>query len=180
MLAHKEQELRRLLEEFKNGDESAFAEIARQAHHDIINIAYRYVGNLEDAKDVLQEVLLRIHYRAKSFFGISKFSTWLYRVTINTSIDLLRKRKRIANIHSKFVSQAQDFSGQNSPDSGLKALMAEALEKLSLRQKNVFILKHFQSFSIEEIAKTIGCSKSSVKTHLTRAVENLKKNMEVK
>ncbi|MDP2924630.1 MAG: RNA polymerase sigma factor [Candidatus Omnitrophota bacterium] len=180
MLAYKEEEIRHLLEEFKAGDESAFTEIAWQINRDIINIAYRYAGNIEDAKDILQEVLLKVHRRARSFFGISKFSTWLFRVTINASIDFLRKRKAISNIKVKLENEAQESFKTNDSSSEKKALIEKALKKLSLRQKNVFILKHFQGFNIEEIANTLGCSKSTVKTHLTRAVESLRKNMEVK
>jgi RNA polymerase sigma-70 factor (ECF subfamily) len=181
MLVYKEEEVKSLMEEFLAGKEPAFEGIARLIHPDILNIAYRYVGNPEDAKDVLQEVLFKIHRSAKSFRSNSKFSTWIFRITVNSSIDFLRKRKKSLDLKSRYLRDRQEqSSGSDDVSQEKETMVREALEKLSLRQKNVFILKHYQGLTIEEIGNVLGCSLSSVKTHLSRAIYFLRKNMEGK
>jgi RNA polymerase sigma-70 factor (ECF subfamily) len=181
MLVYKEEQLGNLIEKFLSGDEGVFSEIAKLIHEDILNIAYRYVANLEDAKDILQEVLLKIYRQVRFFRGSSKFSTWLYRITVNTSVDFLRKRKNRLALQIKSLQDKKvNISTEDKEECEKKFLVQEAMQKLPLRQKNVFILKHYQGFTIEEISKILGCSISTVKTHLLRGIDNLRKNMEVK
>lgn len=182
MLKSKEEDIRRLADNFLNGDSRAFSELARLIYSDILNISYRYLANMEDAKDALQGTLLKIHDGLKYFKNTSKLSTWIYRISINTSLDYLRKRRSIFNLGTRFKSEANTESSSLREELDLKdkkELIRKEVSNLPLRQKNVFILKHYEGLTIEEISSTIGCSESAVKTHLKRAVDVLRKKMEV-
>ncbi len=179
MLKAKEKELVELVNSFSKGNEDSFEAIARLIYQDVLNIAYRYLGNLEDAKDVLQEVLMKIYHKVRFFKKDSKLSTWIYRVVVNTAIDFLRKRKRIFNLGSRYKENKQESSSLRDKidlrDKQAKVRLAVAA--LPLRQKNVFILRHYQSLPIAEISEILSCSQSAVKTHLYRAIENLKRDL---
>jgi len=182
VLKSKEEDIRRLTDNFLNGDNAAFSELAKLIYSDILNISYRYLANMEDAKDALQVSLLKIHGGLKYFKGASKLSTWIYRISINTSLDYLRSRRSIFNLGVRYKSEANNESACLREELDLKdkkELIRKEISGLPLRQKNVFILKHYEGLTIEEISSTIGCSESAVKTHLKRAVERLRKKMEV-
>ena len=181
MLFYKEDELSNLIGAFLGGGTETFEKIARLITADIVNITYRYVGNVEDAKDICQEVLLKIYKQLKSFRGASKVSTWIYRITVNSSIDFLRRRKKNVSLEEAITKSdnSADKMLEHIENKDIHQRVKESLKKLPLRQKNVIILKHYEGLKIKEISKVLGCSESSVKTHLTRAVKNLKKEMGV-
>lgn len=171
-------DLNRSIEAFCQGDESAFDKIASIIYRDVLNIACLNSLNQEEAKDVLQAVLLKIYKKLKGFKKEAKFSSWVYRITVNASIDLIRKKKRKAKIAEEYKKAGRLEVSRNSPDFYDKnKLVREKLEELSLKQKNIFILKHFQKLSFKEISKTVGCSQSTAKTHFFRAVDKLKEKI---
>ena len=93
MLYQKEKELSTQVEAFLDGEKAAFDRLGRLVMEDIVNIAYRYVGNREDAKDITQEVLIKLYRGLSGFHHSSKIATWIYRVTVNASLDYLRRQK---------------------------------------------------------------------------------------
>jgi len=180
MLTHKEEVINQTVDRFREGDSQAFTELAILIGPDIVNIAYRYTGNLENAKDVLQLVLLTVYKKIHLFRHEAKFSSWIYRVTVNFSIDSLRRRNRNYNLKNRY---RENF--KKSFDLREEVLMRDkkkVIEKiiadLPLRQKNAFILKHYQGLKIEQVAEILKCSSSSVKTHLKRAIDRIKKKQE--
>jgi len=182
VLKNKEQDIKKLADSFLGGDSLAFNELARLIYSDILNISYRYLANMEDAKDALQVSLLKIHRGLKYFRNTSKLSTWIFRITINTSLDFLRRRRSIFNLGARYKSEPKTENSSFKEELDLKdrqALLRKEISRLPARQKNVFILRHYEGLSIAEISSTIGCSQSSVKTHLKRAVDALQKKMEV-
>lgn len=182
MLKNKEEDIKKLADSYLSGDSAAFSELAKLIYSDILNISYRYLANMEDAKDALQASLLKIHNGLKYFRNTSKLSTWIYRISINTSLDFLRRRRSIFNLGTRYKSEAERKSHSFKEELDLKdkkELIRKEVSGLPARQKNVFILKHYEGLTIEEISNTVGCSQSSVKTHLKRAVGTLRKKMEV-
>ncbi|MBD3263889.1 MAG: sigma-70 family RNA polymerase sigma factor [Candidatus Omnitrophica bacterium] len=180
MLIYKEDTLQKLIEDFLRGDDNSFRNLAILIHQDVLNISYRYVGNIEDAKDILQEVLIKIHRKVRSFKRRSKASTWIYRLTVNASIDFLRKKRSFFNLKKKASIHKEKYTfSKDKETEDKKKVIENMLKVLPLRQKNAFILKHFEGLKIKEISKILKCSQSSVKTHLRRAVDNLRKIVEV-
>ena len=107
------------------------------------------------------------------------YSTWIYRIAVNTSIDHLRRRKPTVEFRDIAVKKdsAADDVKDNIEQKERKEYLKTALVKLPLKQKNAIILKHFHGLKISQISKILGCSQSSVKTHLARAVTNIKKEI---
>jgi len=99
-----------LIEEIKNGHRASFDNLVSLYRQRGLSIAYNMVGNLEDAKDVLQEAFIKVYLNIKKFREKARFSTWFYRIVVNCSLDFLRRRKKI---NRTFVSPLQDEDGQD-------------------------------------------------------------------
>lgn len=180
MLYHKEKELLEFTDRFAAGDEAVFDQIIQLVYPDIVNIAYRYLGSVEDAKDVSQEVCLKLYNNLGSFHHKAKLSTWMYRIAVNACIDFLRKRKPTVPLKEAITRSDEKSSSEVAEDIDRQDIMLKVQRKLAgfpLKQKNVIILKHFEGLTIGQISKILSCSESSVKTHLCRAVERLKKEL---
>ncbi|MFH1768053.1 MAG: RNA polymerase sigma factor [Candidatus Omnitrophota bacterium] len=179
MLIYKEEAIKEFVERFLAGDKEAFNAMGRLIASDIVNISYRYVANYDDAKDVCQEVLVKLYKKLGMFRQASKISTWIYRLTINTAIDFLRRGKRIFSLREETLEDTESVNkmGEEIEKNDDRSLIKEALAKLPLRQKNAIILRHFEGLKIRQISKVLGCSQSSVKTHLTRGLEHLRQEI---
>ena len=177
MLVNKEKEIIRYVEEFLGGEEESFDSLIRLIASDVVNIAYYYVGNTEDAKDLAQDVFIKLYNKLKGFRGQAAVSSWIYRIVTNSSIDFLRRRKKTVTLNEGVTEDTQaesDIRGKMERKD-TKEFVQMAVDKLPSRQKEVIILKHFEGLKITQISKILGCSESSVKTHLFRGLENLKK-----
>ena len=177
MLVNKEKEIIRYVEEFLGGEEESFDSLIRLIASDVVNIAYYYVGNTEDAKDLAQDVFIKLYNKLKGFRGQAAVSSWIYRIVTNSSIDFLRRRKKTVTLNEGVTEDTQaesDIRGKMERKD-TKEFVQRAIDKLPSRQKEVIILKHFEGLKITQISKILGCSESSVKTHLFRGLENLKK-----
>ena len=170
----KERLLERLVDEFlQDNNKKSFAQILSLICEDVINLAYSFTHNLEDAKDIFQEVSFKIYKGLKKFKKRAKVTSWIYRITVNASIDYLRKRKSFSELKEKYIKNSDTINDVERKDK--ERILKKAVEKLSSQQKKVFILKHYHHFKICKISQILGCSESSVKTHLTRAIENLRR-----
>ena len=184
MLYQREQELESCVRAFLEGRQAGFSDIAKLVASDVSNIAYRYVGNEEDAKDITQEVLFRIYTNLHSFRNASKLSTWIYRITVNASIDMLRRKKNLVSwdeTQTPYAHKTLDNLAEVTIiDKGDHyGLLKQQIMQLPLRQKNVIILKHYQGLTISQISAILNCSQSTVKTHLCRAIQTLRSRLEV-
>lgn len=178
-----------LIEDVKCGKRSSFDILVSLYQQKGLGIAYNLAGNLEDAKDILQEAFIKMYLNIKRFQQRSRFSTWFYRIVVNCALDFLRKRKRAGRI---FVEVSDDREGKKAglevPDlsfeprrAGMAKEFAKELEeciaRLSKMQKLCFVLKHQDSLTVREISGALKCSPSTVKVHIFRAVENLRKSL---
>lgn len=187
----------KLLSDFTKGDEDSFNQILNRHKKPLINFIYRYTLNDTDAEDIAQEVFLKIYLNASKFKPNAKFSTILYKIAINLSIDFIRKKKRkmsIANIfsldawfHSKDGEINREFqdSSRNTPEAILElkeqSLSIERLlENLPENQRLAIVLKVYEKKNYKEIADIMNCSISSVESLLFRARQNLKNRIENK
>ncbi|HZW82939.1 MAG TPA: sigma-70 family RNA polymerase sigma factor [Candidatus Deferrimicrobium sp.] len=166
------------------GDKQAFAELVKRYEKPIFALAYRMVGNPEDAKDVAQEAFLKAYRAMATFKENSRFSPWLYAIANNLCIDFLRRKGR----NNLSLDEALPEGGERQIPGGIepskayeqletKVLVQKVLNKLPEKYKNVLILRHMQDLSYEEIAQTLGISVSLVKTHLFRAREALRQQL---
>jgi len=174
----------------KTGEEQAFKMFVEKYQARAFSVAYSYLKNSEEAKDVVQESFIRVYEKVSSFKGDSKFYTWYYRLLFNLCHDAKRKKK-IANIFSIFLPAKSEESSKEyevvlkekikyGPEEKFAAgelagKIESCLDKLSAKEKLVFELKHYQGFKIKEAAVILGIKEGTVKVLLFRAVQKLKK-----
>jgi RNA polymerase sigma-70 factor (ECF subfamily) len=175
----------------QKGDEKAFCELIYRYDKKALAIITSYRNDADTAKDIYQEVFLRVYNGLKNFRFESEFSTWLYRITVNVCITFKEREKRARHVsidedisgdEGSETTLAEIIAGDSSADeeiinSELRGRIDEAVEKLSPKQKMAFTLKHYQDLKIREIAKLMSCTEGAVKKYLFIATGKLKNEL---
>lgn len=144
-------------------------------------LAYSYVKNIEDAKDIVQNVFVTAYLQYEKFRGESKIKTWLYRITINKCKDFLKSFhfKRIisfgTDIDSKQTGQAAD---KNLLEKELSRSVKDEVLKLKVKYREVIFMAYYQDFEIREIATILNVPEATIRTRLQRARKQLKPILE--
>ena len=169
------------------GEAAAFDEIVARFQGRVYAVAYRVLGNREDALDASQEVFLKVHRKIKSWKPTGGFLPWILRMTTNHSIDQLRKKRRHPeqSLEEAFVPTSEGAAVEPSTmqtDTVLRGREIEeriraSLPVLSPSQREVFLLRHYEGLQLAEIAESMGCTVGSVKVHLFRALKKLQKEL---
>ncbi|MEI9908663.1 MAG: RNA polymerase sigma factor [Bacteroidota bacterium] len=178
-----------LVEQLKQGNEAAFKTIVETWQNMVFNTALGIVQNAEDAEDISQEVFVQVYQSISSFKGESKFSTWLYRITVTKSLDHERKKKRkkrFAFVRSIFGEQNEvlvnppDFHhpGVVLDDKEDAAVLFSAIAELPENQRVAFTLNKVEGLSYQEVSEIMKSTVSSVESLMHRAKNNLKKKLE--
>jgi len=178
-----------LMLRFQKGDELAFQELVERNHSRVIGLIYRFTSDASGAEDLAQEVFLRIYRARQTYKPTAKFSTWMFRITANVSLNALRSRANRKDDVS--IEQITDFDdgprAMRDPDSEmpdrnlhrreLHDKVREAIAELPEKQQVAVVLNKYEGMSYAEIADTIGCSTMAVKSLLARARDNLKERL---
>ncbi len=171
-----------------NLDKPAIHFLVNNYHKQVIKTAFHFVHNMDDAEDLAQDVCIEILESAGSFKGNSSLSTWIYRVTVNKSLNFVRKNKRrqlvkqfetifhIADGSSLMVSEpaTDDNSFENEER---RRILDTAVNSLPENQKTAFILNKYEELSYKEITEVMSLSLASVESLLQRAKQNLQKKL---
>jgi len=177
---------RELIRRAKQGDMLAFEELILQHEKIVYNLALRMMNHSEDAQDISQEVFLKAYRSLQNFDERSAFSTWLYRITHNTCIDEMRKRKgkQCYSLEEELESadgsmQRQVADAGDTPEESLmrkeqKSEILQALDTLSEEHKAAIILRDVKGMAYEEIAEILELSLGTVKSRISRARNQLK------
>lgn len=172
----------------KERDVESFARLIAAHERKVYGLAYRLMGNEEDAKDLAQEAFLRAFTSLERFRGNSAFSTWLYRIVVNVCIDEMRKRKRErtrslsekphldesepasgASLKERDIADSSPGPAEQLESKELSDVVRKAIDELSEHYRTAIILRDIEGFSYEEIAAITGCSLGTVKSRLNRA-----------
>ncbi|WP_088553777.1 RNA polymerase sigma factor [Calderihabitans maritimus] len=162
----------------KAGDMGAFEELVRRYEKQVFTVAYRFMGNREDAVELAQEAFLRAFTAIKKFRGQSSFKTWLYHIVANVCRDELRKRQRCreypvedpAPLNSLNQTIGNSFDPVKAyEDKEGQEYIQKAITSLAPEYRMVLVMREFQGFSYEEIAAQLDCSLGTVKSRLSRA-----------
>ena len=178
-----------LIDQLKKGDQSSFSALVTKYQDLVYNTALGIVQNAEDADDITQEVFVQVYLSISSFKGESKFSTWLYRITISKALDHEKKKKRkkrFAFVQSLFGSHEEENNHPvefNHPGVQLEkkesaADLFKALKQLPENQRIAFTLHKVEGQSHQEIAAIMNLSVYAIESLMGRAKVNLKKLLE--
>lgn len=178
-----------LIRKFISGDEKAFAALAVKWQHQILNFSYRFLGDEEKARDVLQEVLLRLYLSLKSFRWEAKFSTFLFRIMTNCCKDTL-----IKNRHEHYEISLDELNAESETNLKEEAINPDSVTPLDIvhsndigekvrkslmvipeNQRIVIIMKEYSQMRFSEIAQVMGMPESTVKSRMYKGLMNLKK-----
>lgn len=171
------------------GFESAFSELYQKYKDKVYGIALRITGNRSDALDAAQEAFVLLYQNVASFQFDSKFSSWLYRLVVNASIDhvrRVRKRRRRSQVTTEPVlSDSLEVVDESAPDpvgfaesSELSDRIQAAILRLSMKLRIVTVLRYQQNLSYDELAETLDISLGTVKSRLARAHLALAEHLE--
>lgn len=167
-----------LMARLGQGDLAALGILAQRYQNRVLSLSYRLLGDWHRAEDVSQETFLRLRQAAAKYEPKAKFTTWLYRIVHNLSLDQQRKTANDPVSLEALPTDAEEAT-QDSPVE--KRELAEAVQKaigeLPDRQRRVIILHRYEGLSHEEIGEITGWSKSAVESLLVRAYENLRKKL---
>lgn len=168
----------------KAGDMQAFQRLVELNSGKMYGTAYRIVRNKEQAEDCVQEAFLKMHIKLDTFNQQSKFSTWLYSVTVNVALDMLRKNAKHMQCSDYDFDQIAS-SESNAPEKAawlknLSSVTANAVNLLNDDLRVAFILRHYEGRSIEEISQILDLNASTVKSRIFRAVGRLRKTLKPK
>jgi RNA polymerase sigma-70 factor (ECF subfamily) len=170
-----------LVDRARAGDTDAFRELVDRHSRIMFKTAYRLTGNEADADDLVQEAFLRAYRKLDRFDGRSQFSTWLYRITVNCGMDLMRKKSRRSARATMDEGFVLDTVATDDPRPDRLALSGEigravegVLETLSPMERAAFVLRHFEGRSIAEIGGLLGARSSATKHAIFRAVKKLR------
>ncbi len=172
-----EQEDKRLIEEFLAGNEAAYNMLARKYRSRIYWHARRMVGNHEDADEVAQETLIAIYQKVKDFKALSSFSTWVYKITSSRSLNIIRKRKVKNFVTLDFLKDKQNREDiiKNFEDKEKLNEVEKKLMKLPDKQREVFVLRHFEELSYNEISEITGQAIGTLKANYFHALKKIVK-----
>ena len=172
-----------------NNDKPVIQFLVNKYHKQVITTAYHYVHDMDDAEDLAQDVCVEILESIGQFKRSSSLSTWIYRVTVNKSLNFVRKnkRKQLVKQFETFFHKADGNSGKmisepSAPDNSYdnnerKRILDTAINSLPENQKTAFILSKYEELSYKEITEIMNLSLASVESLLQRARQNLQKKL---
>lgn len=169
------------------GDRDAFRVLVERHSRIVFRLAFRVTGNEQDAEEVVQETFLRAYKALDSYESRASFSTWLGRIAINCSLNLVEQR-RPAQPLAATSEEGEDFEIQIASDdpgperqllSGeVRERVAKAMSQLTAVERTAFMLRHFEGRSIEEISKVLEIRAGATKNTIFRAVQKLRRVLE--
>jgi len=167
------------VETFLKGADRGFEDLVRRYENRVLNIIYSLIRSDSESRDIAQEVFLKVYHNLESFRRQSRFSTWLYRITVNTVYDFLRKRKNITQDAVFFEPLAASDQG---PREVLLAkekgeIVRLALAKVPFKFRSALVLKDIENLSYLEISEVLHCSLGTVESKIYRARKFLKQEL---
>jgi RNA polymerase sigma-70 factor (ECF subfamily) len=171
----------------RGGDLESFNQLVLRWERPIYALAYRVIGREEDARDVAQETFLRAFRALSGFKGQAKFSSWLYRITLNLCRDWIRRERRTPVAQMPEGLDLIEMAGEATPSESIEDLVARkeigravarAMATLPEDQRTAIILKEYHGLTFQEIADLLDCPLSTVKTRLYQGLSVLRKQLD--
>jgi RNA polymerase sigma-70 factor (ECF subfamily) len=169
------------------GDLDSFNQLVLRWERPIYALAYRVIGREEDARDVCQETFLRAFRALGGFKGQAKFSSWLYRITLNLCRDWIRRERRQPLAQTPEGVDLVELAGEAEDTESIEELVArkeigaavaKAMALLPEEQRTAIVLKEYHGLTFQEIADMLDCPLSTVKTRLYQGLTVLRRQLE--
>jgi len=170
-----------LIHKAQSGDVRAFEQLVEEYQQSVFNLAYRMIGNHEDASDMAQEAFIKAYFNLSKFKGNSKFSTWIYRIATNSCLDEIKKRKKTPTYsmsesieieEGEITREIEDKSSnieENFEREEQLKMVNKAIGRLQENHRIIIIMRDVNNMSYEEIAEILKCSTGTVKSRISRA-----------
>lgn len=175
---------RKLIERASGGDPAAFNRLMEAHERRMYAVALRMCGNREDAQDCLQEAMLRVYRAIAGFKGQSSFSTWVYRITMNTCLDELRRKKNRPNTSLDSLLDAGWSPADDSSAPEKHAVRSEAMHHLhqAIRElpedmRAAVVLRDIHGLTYDEIARSLDTNVGTIKSRISRGREKLREKL---
>ncbi|HYM00920.1 MAG TPA: RNA polymerase sigma factor [Blastocatellia bacterium] len=171
----------RLIERAQKGDKAAFEDLMVRSERRVVSIAWKMLGNEDDARDAAQDAFFRLYKYLKSYRASEDFDGWLYRIVINVCRDIRRKRKastvsyeseRDAGALESLVSE--DDIEAKAIESQQRQIVAQALDSLSKKEREALVLRDLEGLSTSEVARILGSSETTVRSQISTARSKIK------
>ena len=171
----------------RDGDSEAFRALVERHGRAVYRLAHRMTGNPQDAEDVVQETFLKAYRQLGRFESRANFGTWLHRIAVNCSIDLIRSRKHQETGHDAadldLLDSADDQRVDPSPErlmlsTEVQEKVGRAMAKLTPMERAAFVLRHFEGQSIDDISRALGLKANAAKHSIFRAVRKMRLALE--
>ncbi|MGE3512715.1 MAG: RNA polymerase sigma factor [Vicinamibacterales bacterium] len=168
------------------GDADSFNELILRWERPIYALAYRTIGREEDARDVCQETFLRAFRALPGFRGQAKFSSWLYRITLNLCRDWMRRQRRAPFVQVPEDKDPVEMAAAAEPSEAIEDLVARrdlariverVMARLPEEQRTAILLKEYHGLTFQEIADLVGCPLSTIKTRLYQGLTVLRREL---
>ena len=166
-----------LISRFQNGDERAYVELVNRYKDRLLNFVFQFLGDIEQAEDVVQDTMLRLYEKKHYYKEIAKFSTWLYTIARNLANTELRKKKRKKTTYLSQLSKERQFEipaiqddvDQSIQNEFINDRIQSAISNLPEHFKVVIILRDIQELSYEEISNIVEVPLGTIKSRINRA-----------
>lgn len=179
-----------LVRKSKYGDVESFEELIKLYEKKIFNIALSMTQNYDDAGDIAQEVCIKIYNNIKKFKEDSSFSTWVYKITSNTCIDVIRRKRKILPLVVQTGNGDEEYEipiedNNNLPDrvfeqAETRNAIKKCIAELAPEYRIIIILRDINGYSYEEISKILSINMGTVKSRLNRARNLLKDKLKMR
>jgi len=178
---HFELETKEIIARIKKGDKNAFSELVRLYRNQVASLAYKMVGDYDEAADITQNVFVKTSRNIWRYDESKKFYTWLYRITVNASIDYMRKHHRyhhesIDNIPEK-ADDKHDTPDLSFQRDRLRRYIDEAADSLNDKQRSAFMLRDVDGCHIDDVASIMNMPEATVRWYLHRARAKIRKEL---
>lgn len=164
-----------LIDECRNGNLQNFRKIFEKTSPMIFSVAFRMLGNDDTARDIVQETMITVWQKSDRIKTPGSFKTWVYRIAVNKCYDYLRKRKHDGEVRMNdegwlvLSNHIKDETTSDLDNKEIGLIINSLTDKLSIRQKTVFVLSELEELSSEEIKNITGMSRTNIKANLYHA-----------